>query len=68
MREEHRVRLIACMRTNSKSLCVNGGNELTIRGTRDGKNGVVGKMEELLASLPMFSLAINALSHSAAQP
>ena len=39
-----------------------------MKTTDHGENGVVGKMEELLASLPTFSPAINALSHSAITP
>ena len=39
-----------------------------VKTTNHGENGVVGKMEELLASLPTFSPAINALSHSAITP
>ena len=35
---------------------------------RQGENGVVGKMEELLTSLPTFPPAINALNHSAITP
>ena len=39
-----------------------------MKTTDHGENGVMGKMEELLAFLPTFSPAINALTHSAITP
>ena len=39
-----------------------------VKTTDHGENRVVGKMEELLSSLPTFPPAINALNHSAITP
>ena len=55
------------------SLCENElpvreGEKQDVKTIDHGENGVMGKMEELLASLPMFSPAIKALSHSVTQP
>ena len=58
--------LLTSLRENE--LPVREGEQQDVKTTDHGENGVVGKMEELLASLPTFSPAINALSHSAAQP
>ena len=44
---------------------VHEGEQKDMKTTVHGENGVVGKIEELLASLPTFSPAINALNHSA---
>ena len=57
--------LLASLRENE--LPVREGEQQDMKTTDHGENGVVGKMEELLASLPTFSPAINALSHSVAQ-
>ena len=47
---------------------VREGEQQGVKTTDHGENGVVGKIEELLASLPTFSPAINAFSHSAITP
>ena len=44
------------------------GEQQGVKTTDHGENGVVGKIEELLASLPTFSPAINAFTHSAITP
>ena len=58
--------LLASLHENE--LPVHEGKQQDVKITDHGENGFMGKMEELLASLPTFSPAINALSHSAAQP
>ena len=58
--------LLASLHENEILVCE--GEQQDVKTTDHGENGVGGKMEELLASLPTFSPAINALSHSAAQP
>ena len=58
--------LLASLHENELPVCE--GEQQDVKTIDHGENAVVGKMEEFLASLPTFSPAINALSHSAAQP
>ena len=58
--------LLASLRENE--LPVHEGEQQDMKTTDPGENGVAGNMEDLLASLPTFSPAINALSHSAITP